>query len=83
MVMSPKGELPLLKQCVEHIKEAKYTPTAQAKVLVGGIVESQIDPFTGKPVKVVIDPTEKVINSSETITIPKDVLSGASADGNA
>ena len=61
MTMASKGELTLLKQCMADVQGGKYTPTDAAKILAGGIVEQQIDPFTGQPVKLVVDPTEKVI----------------------
>lgn len=76
-------QLPLIKQAMADIKAGKYTPTVAARIAAGGIVEQQVDPFTGQPATVIISPTNELVSNSEVITVPKDVKDGTSDDGNA
>ena len=76
-------QLPLIKQCMQDVKNGHYTTFEQAKIAAGGIVENQVDAITGVPALVTIDPTQQISSTLENIEIPKDVADGASEDGNA
>ena len=65
------------------MKAGKDTTSDAAKVMAGGIVEQQIDPFSGMPVKIIVDPASPVISSTDIITIPQGDLDGSSPNGNA
>lgn len=68
---------------MKDVKAGKYTTMDAARIAAGGIVESQIDPITGMPAKVIVDPTQILEMSSEHIDLPYNILLGASEDGNA
>ena len=62
--------LPTIKQCMADVKAGIYKPSAQAVVASGGTVPAKIDTTTGNPVKIIIDPTKKLIAQSEVLAVP-------------
>ena len=64
-------ELPLLKQCMADVKAGKYTTSCAAKIAAGGVCDTNKDPATGKPAELIIQPTDKIVQDKEQITVPK------------
>ena len=74
--------LPLIKQCMRDVKNGYYTTTTAGHIANNGVVDSVIDPWSGKIVKVEAKTPEKQGINSEVFEFPPHVMSGESMDGN-
>ena len=72
-LVSMADKLPIIKQCMADVKSGKYKVSDPAKIAAGGTLEPQKEPETGLPVKIIIDPTKKLISNNEVISIPEEI----------
>eukprot|EP00353_Schmidingerella_taraikaensis_P005531 CAMPEP_0185576248 /NCGR_PEP_ID=MMETSP0434-20130131/7209_1 /TAXON_ID=626734 ORGANISM="Favella taraikaensis, Strain Fe Narragansett Bay" /NCGR_SAMPLE_ID=MMETSP0434 /ASSEMBLY_ACC=CAM_ASM_000379 /LENGTH=143 /DNA_ID=CAMNT_0028193365 /DNA_START=451 /DNA_END=878 /DNA_ORIENTATION=+ len=68
---------------MKDVKEGYYTTQTAGHIANNGVVDSVIDPWSGKIIRVEAKKPEKIGKSTEVIELPAHVLSGESHDGNA
>ena len=66
-------KLPIIKQCMADVKSGKYKVSDPAKIAAGGTLEPVKEPETGNAVKIIVDPTKKLISNNEVISIPEEI----------
>ena len=66
-------KLPIIKQCMADVKSGKYKVSDPAKIAAGGTLEPIKEPETGNAVKIIVDPTKKLISNNEVISIPEEI----------
>ena len=63
-LMNMADSLPLIKSCMTDVKAGKYK-VSDGAAIVGGLndVATKMDPNTGSPVQIIVDPSKKLIES--------------------